>query len=182
MTLSQHHHNQTRILVAETIFKGVFTKSKVISHLSDKVAPNELKSVLNELLNDKLVKVGEVKNILEIEESKLQKLRGALGVVSKKTKLVKPKTKVVKIKTNDQFTKTMKDFRLVFYEIKYVKSGVKIFYRFNYKKIRHAETIKLPDDYDIETIDQDALIYLTNYITNKYENLYKDFKFMRLNT
>ena len=163
MTLSQHHKEQTKILVAETIFKGVFTKSKVINHLSDKIAPNELKSVLNELLKDKFVKVSKIKDILEIEESKLNVLKGII-----------PEKPVLKSKEIEERTERVgrnqykSNIRKVGYCFRYTKNeGISIIFRLSYSGALYSGTMFC--DKELESPELETK--LDAFIKAKYQRL-----------
>ena len=39
--INNYQQNNHKLLIAETVFKGTFTKRQLINHLSDNIAPNE---------------------------------------------------------------------------------------------------------------------------------------------
>lgn len=163
MDLIQHHQTQTRILVAETIFKGVFTKSKVINHLSDKIAPNELKSVLNELLKDKFVKVSKIKDILEIEEKKLNVLR---GIIPDKPA---PKSKEIEERRESGGrNKYNSNIRKVGYCFKYTKNeGISIIFRLSYSGALYSGTMFCEQELESPELEEK----LDAFIKAKYQRL-----------
>jgi hypothetical protein len=167
-SINNYQQNNFKILVAETVFKGVFNKRQLINHLSDNIAPKETARILNELIKDKLVRIGQVKEILEIDDKKLDKVKGI------EKPYIKPGPKVeYKLERKKKEYVSGLNQRAINYKFVHRTKWITLYYQFSYKNEKLNGTIQLKTDTDIDTLDVDTLLNI--HAKEKYTFL-KDVK------